>query len=451
MPEYDLLIVGAGIAGSTLAALTSPHLNVALIDRDIASIPGSTGHAPGVVAQINSVDALTELARRSVSYYRRIPGGFHTVGGLEVALGRGETRASLVARATLAHSRGLQAEILSTEQAQALCPAFVRDDAVGAVHFPTDGVANARLVTQSNHEKARKAGAALIDGNVEAITPSGEGWVVSLAGGRKLTAAHVAVCTGAWAGQLLPHLDAAAVAVAHPYAFGSRRPPRPRPDASNDLLRAPAEFQPFVRFPGQTTYARDHGDRDGLGTYAHPPVHVRGGTLASLASGVAYWDTSFDAHVDCASTVLPDETAVLFNGPRIMLPPGTKGAGWEVMKSHDVPFAFTGLMTMTPDGMPICGKIRDGARGALWCLVGTWVTHAAGSAGVLAPQILAAMGKRKLGPDDAWLRAALDPHRFDGMRPDEQERHCLDKYRDIWNRKEQCLVLTGRAGARAKM
>ncbi|TXT04749.1 uncharacterized protein COLE_07568 [Cutaneotrichosporon oleaginosum] len=437
MPEYDVIIVGAGIAGSTLAAMLAPHASLALIDRDIAAIPGSTGHAPGVVAQINSIPALAELARRSVAYYSRIPGGFDAVGGLEVALGAGETPQTLEARAALAHSLGLAAEVLSQEQAASLAPAFVRDDAAGAVHFPNDGLCNAKGVTRANVLKAKTHGATLLDGNVTTIANASGGWrvtVMTAAGTRTLTAAHVVVCTGAWAGQLLPSLDAAAVAVAHPYAFSERRARRPPPPRS-DLLRKPGSLAPFVRFPGQTVYARDHGERDGLGSYAHPPVHVKASALRSQGSGVAAWETRFDGWMDNSASVLPDETARTFHGPR----------------SHDVPHAFAGLMTMTPDGMPLCGRMRDGAGGTLWALVGTWVTHAAGSAGVLAPQILAALGKKTLRADDAWLRAALDPHRFDGMADAEREKHCLDKYADIWNRKEQCIVVASRPRTTAKM
>ncbi|CAK9782066.1 unnamed protein product [Cutaneotrichosporon oleaginosum] len=474
MPEYDVIIVGAGIAGSTLAAMLAPHASLALIDRDIAAIPGSTGHAPGVVAQINSIPALAELARRSVAYYSRIPGGFDAVGGLEVALGAGETPQTLEARAALAHSLGLAAEVLSQEQAASLAPAFVRDDAAGAVHFPNDGLCNAKGVTRANVLKAKTHGATLLDGNVTTIA-NASGWQVSVeaaladgapppacsesgwrvtvmtaAGTRTLTAAHVVVCTGAWAGQLLPSLDAAAVAVAHPYAFSERRARRPPPPRS-DLLRKPGSLAPFVRFPGQTVYARDHGERDGLGSYAHPPVHVKASALRSQGSGVAAWETRFDGWMDNSASVLPDETARTFHGPRVVIPRSTKGDGWSVLESHDVPHAFAGLMTMTPDGMPLCGRMRDGAGGTLWALVGTWVTHAAGSAGVLAPQILAALGKKTLRADDAWLRAALDPHRFDGMADAEREKHCLDKYADIWNRKEQCIVVASRPRTTAKM
>ncbi|BEI86974.1 hypothetical protein CcaverHIS002_0703200 [Cutaneotrichosporon cavernicola] len=452
MPEFDVVIVGAGIAGSTLAAMLSPHVSLAVVDRDIAAIPGSTGHAPGVVAQINSIPALAELARRSVAYYTRIPNGFDIVGGLEVALGPGETIHTMEARATLAHSLGLAAEVLTLEEASALAPAFVREDAAGAVHFPNDGVCDAKTVTRANILKAKNNGASLIDGNVTRIA-NDAGWRVTLStpnGTRVLSAAHVAVCTGAWGGQLLPTLEAAAVAVAHPYVFSERREPRPQPP-QEDLLRKPGRFAPFVRFPGQTVYARDHGERDGLGSYAHPPVHIKPSSLKNQASGVAAWEPKFDGWMDASASVLPDETARTFNGPRVVIPRSTKGDGWKAMDVHDVPHAFAGLMTMTPDGMPLCGRMKEGSGGALWALVGTWVTHAAGSAGVLAPQILAALGKKTLKADDAWLRAALDPHRFDGMSEGEREKHCLDKYADIWNRKDQCVVASPRPSSRPRL
>lgn len=53
------------------------------------------------------------------------------------------------------------------------------------------------------------------------------------------------------------------VPVAHPYTFTQPRPVLPR-----------ATAYPFVRWPEEHVYVRDHGDRDGMGCHNHIPVKV---------------------------------------------------------------------------------------------------------------------------------------------------------------------------------
>lgn len=76
----------------------------------------------------------------------------------------------------------------------------------------------------------------------------------------------VILVTGIWTSSLI-HSDnnpitqfpIPVVPVAHPYTFTS---PRAR--------RVGASY-PFVRWLDHHVYAGDHGDRDGLGSYDHPP------------------------------------------------------------------------------------------------------------------------------------------------------------------------------------
>lgn len=433
---YDVAVIGAGIAGSTLAALLAPHVRTILIDRDVHAIPGSTGHAPGVVAQINAEPALTELARRSVSYYRGVPNGFNVTGGLEVAIGPSETPATLEARHALASARGLRADILTADQAHALAPNYVRKDANGAIYFPSDGIANAKGVTAHNHTIVASNGS-LVNGDVTRIQRCAQGYCLSLQDGRTIKATHVALCTGVWAGQLIPNLSTKAVSVAHPYSMSQRRPPRQ------------GKMSPFVRFPGQTSYCRDHGDRDGFGSYKHEPVHCKLATTVKYTHAYAKYDEHFTTALKRELRILPDETAALF--PSYEEVPAS--ADNEVVKdiaAKDVPYAFAGLMTMTPDGMPLAGKLDHGLEGALWCVVGTWVTHAAGTAAVVAPMILNELGQARAPIDDHWLRRAIDPLRFRGRSEEQNEEDCLDKYRDIWNRKVQNKVM-GEVRTRAKL
>lgn len=68
--QYEIVIVGGGVAGASLAY----HLarlgktDIALLERHQLT-SGTTWHAAGLIMQLRSTHALTELARYNVELY----------------------------------------------------------------------------------------------------------------------------------------------------------------------------------------------------------------------------------------------------------------------------------------------------------------------------------------------------------------------------------------------
>lgn len=396
-PSNRTVIIGAGIVGSILANILSihPHSSdqqIVLIDRDVQGLPGSTGHAPGYVGQYNSVPALTELARRTVRYYLSIPGGFSTVGGLEIAQSP-NGMSSLQNRGEEARKVGLRAEMVSGEQAVGLAPYFVKEDGVeGGLWFENDGTANAQLIARQQQKQARERGAVTIDAEVESVD---KGKVV-LADGTEIQAAKVVLCTGIWTRSLMPQVPI--VPVAHPYAYTAER----------DGVRE--KETPFIRYPEAHVYVRDHGLRDGIGSYSHDPIAVVQSHLTSSAYGE--WETSFQLVLQTALALLPAETRRAFEVDPVK-------AGSERV--------FNGLFSVTPDGKPLVGKVSEG----VYMASAVWVTHAAASA-----QLVADVMMDNVQDGDKWLVQELDPHRFDGKDNNKLEADALGTYNDIYNKNQ---------------
>ncbi|GMK59957.1 hypothetical protein CspeluHIS016_0901740 [Cutaneotrichosporon spelunceum] len=415
MSDYDIAIVGAGIVGTALAAQLASHARVLVLDR--RGQAGSTALAPGYVGQLNTLAPLTELAQRSVAAYRAISGAFDDVGGLEVATSPAELDAMEV-RAALARSRGLPAEVVSGARARELAPAFV-EGVEGGLHFPSDGTADARVITAAYRAAALAAGAVFVDADVSAIEEGVEGEGTQRKEGmertegterkeaRKVTLATLAgpfsahtlvLCTGVWSGDFLP---LPAVSVAHMYAYSAARPRRPR--------------SPFVRIPSANVYTRDHGDVDGIGSYDHDPVEVSADAMRTHTCAVGGFDAFHDV-LARALRVLPAHTRVGFEGGVTSEGGADEGgeraerafAEMRRAREEGQACAFNGLFKVTPDGMPLAGRVRKG----VYCAVGVWVTHAAGTTGVLADMILEDLGMGEA--KDLELRKALDPLRFEG-------------------------------------
>ncbi|MCJ1258706.1 hypothetical protein MMC24_006539 [Lignoscripta atroalba] len=384
--EERIVIVGAGIVGSAVASYLSERseAQLILIDRSLDILLGSTGHAPGFVGQLNQDRVLTALAKESVSAYTRLPGAFETTGALEIASSEDAARI-LNQRLKLALNAGLPAQMVDARQAASLAPSFVRETrTTAALHFLSDGIAQASCITSAFREEAKNRGVITIEADVMRIDQQ-QGAVsgVETSLGR-LSCTSIVLATGIWTSSLLSGLshNLPIVPVAHPYVRGPHRMMRP-------------SQSPFVRWPEAHIYARDHGEFDGLGSYDHLPVSVQ--DLGQSAIGE--WPKMFDQILQSAYSILPDSK--LFEGGK----------------------PFNGIFSMTPDNLPFVGAI-DGFRG-LWVGSAIWVTHAAACARVLADLMT---GKTV----DVALSKPLQPNRFDGQNEIVLRDESLRRYNDIY-------------------
>ncbi len=228
-----ILIVGGGIVGTSLANHLSsdepnPIFEIVLIDRSIHHLTGSTGHAPGIVGQLNQNPHLTRLAKESVEAYHGIPGGFDRVGGLEIATTSAAVE-RLPERLKLATESGLRAKLITTDRDGGivdLAPDFVRRDvALAALHFLDDGVANAERITSTYRSRAEANGAVVLEATARRILFDDTNSVIrGLETNRGLILTpRIIFATGIWTPSLLlPYVSLPIIPVAHPYLYGGR-------------------------------------------------------------------------------------------------------------------------------------------------------------------------------------------------------------------------------------
>lgn len=417
-----IIIIGGGIVGASLAfhlSTRSTHHHIVLIDKDLQAQLGSTGHAPGFVGQLNESAVLTRLAQDTVSEYLSIPGGFNTVGGLELTSTPSGLE-TLRRRRDLAKEAGLPAGLVEPEEAASLAPNFVDGSSIaGGLFFPSDGTADAKGITTYYLERARDRGVDFLE---TAVTGFG-----TKKGGDENTAriatirtkdgeidsenSIVILATGIWTSSLLStgnpspitQLPIPVVPVAHPYTFTRPRPPRA------------GKPSPFVRWLDHHVYARDHGDLDGMGCYNHAPV-----LLNPDQSAIGAWLSDFDQ-------VLADASSVPKNGAEFQVSRHSEASVEEPEVAEKGP--FNGIFAVTPDNLPLVGRVPDVDN--LWLCAAIWVTTAAGAAKLLVRKIL---GDDAAAHGDTMLLDALSPKRFWGLEPDLLIRRALRQYNDIYNR-----------------
>jgi 4-methylaminobutanoate oxidase (formaldehyde-forming) len=200
------VVIGGGIIGCS----TAYHLarlgwrDIVLLERGQLSC-GTTWHAAGLVGQLRSSLNMTQLIRYSTELYASLEAetgqatGWKRCGSLSVAR-TAERFIQLKRTASMARAFGVEAELISLDEAGRRFPLMRTDDLVGAVWLPGDGKANPADVAAALARGARARGAAIYE-NVKvtgiAVAGGGVTGVETTAG--PIACEVVVNCAGLWA------------------------------------------------------------------------------------------------------------------------------------------------------------------------------------------------------------------------------------------------------------
>ena len=165
LPSHvQTLIVGGGVAGASAAYHLAKlgRTDIVLLERNQLT-SGTTWHAAGLIMQLRSTHALTELARYNVELYSSLEAetgqatGFKQNGTLGVC--RTKDRLFETERiASIAKSFGIEAHMIGPGEAKALYPAMDERIIEGAIFIPKDGQTNPVDSTMSLIAGARQRG-----------------------------------------------------------------------------------------------------------------------------------------------------------------------------------------------------------------------------------------------------------------------------------------------------
>src|SRR6267142_4473183 len=273
MPK--IVIIGAGIVGCSLAdELTERgYCDVVVLEKGKLWKPGgSTSHAPGVVFQTNGSRTMAQFAHQTVDKLFALRHGdascFIKVGSLEIATTT-ERLADLHRRAGLAMSAGINARVITPEEAVALHPLLIREKLLGALHVPDDGYARAVLANEVMGERATSRGARFIaDCEVLAIDQS-DGRVTGVQTTEGSFPADIVVsCAGIWGPKIgaMVGMSKAIQPLAHQLCYTAAMP---------ELAAHKGEAElPVIRHQGSDLYFKQRGQSLAVGWYGHRPLTV---------------------------------------------------------------------------------------------------------------------------------------------------------------------------------
>ncbi len=359
------VVIGCGIVGNSVAY----HLgrlgwkDIVLLDKGPLPNPGgSTGHASNFIYLVDHSKEMTALTVESVRQYREL-GVFTESGGIEVA--RTEERMQeLTRRMASAKSWGIEpVSLVSRDDIKRLVPFINETILLGGFYTPGVGVVDSLRAGTLMREHGIAAGSLKVFANTEVQgidVERGRVRCVRTANGDIETETVVVAC-GVWS----PRVARMA---------GGHIPLTPAVHQMIDVgpvprfVGAKGDIEvPIVRDMDTNMYERQAGGDLEIGSYAHRPILYDPSDIPSVGEAALsptefpFTQADFQPQMEHALELMPEIV-------------GDEKVG--------VKYAINGILSLTPDGMPVVGECAD--VGGLWSAAAVWVKEGPATGKTLA-------------------------------------------------------------------
>jgi glycine cleavage system aminomethyltransferase T/glycine/D-amino acid oxidase-like deaminating enzyme len=353
------VVVGCGIVGNSVAFHLTDQgwSDVVLLDKGPLPNPGgSTGHASNFIFPVDHSKEMTQLTLESVRQYEEL-GVFTESGGIEVAR-TDERMEELRRRMTSAKAWGIEpVSLVTPAEVKELVPFIDETVVLGGFYSPSVGVVDSLRAGTIMRERGQESGRLRVLANTEVTRIDVEGGRVQRV---RTTAGDietdvVVIACGVWS----PRLARMA---------GSCIPLTPAVHQMIDIGPVPRFEQaqrsiefPIVRDMDTNMYERQDGTSLEIGSYAHRAILYDPEDLPSVEEA-SLSPTEFPFTQDDFALQLEQALELM---PEVV---GDESVG--------IKYAINGILSLTPDGMPILGELPD-VRG-LWSAAAVWVKEGPG-------------------------------------------------------------------------
>jgi dimethylglycine dehydrogenase len=347
--EAQVVVIGGGVVGcSVLYHLAKFGMTDALLLERSELTSGSTWHAAGGMHTINGDPNVAKLQQYTINLYKEIEElseqstGLHITGGVMLAATqpRFDWLKSLVAKGRYL---GIEAEVISAEEAHELMPLLDPNCFVGALRTVVDGHLDPSGTTHAYAKSARKLGAQIErNTKVEALSQNPDGtWRVITDKG-EVKAEHVVNAGGLWAREVgrMVGLELPVLAMEHMYLITEDMP-----EVAEVNQRTGKEVIHVVDFDGELYLRQERGGML-MGTYEKACV--------PWSEKTTPWEFGHELLPPDIDRIAPSLEVGFTHFPAF------QNAGIKQI--------INGPFTFAPDGNPLVGPVR-GLTG-FWCACG---------------------------------------------------------------------------------
>jgi D-arginine dehydrogenase len=322
-PLFDVAIVGAGIAGASLAWTLAPHARVLLLERETQPGMHSTGRSAAMFMESYGTPQVRALTRASRSFYERPPAGFAETPilaprGVLYAAWRGQ-EAPYDSLFDELLATGIAVQRIDTAETLRQVPVLREDGLLGAIAEPDAMDIDVHTLQQGYLRGFKRQGGALwCDAELQRADPSAGAWSVALVDGRQLRCRTLVNAAGAWADTVADRCGAQALGL--------------QPKRRSAFTFAPPEgvdarAWPTVADVEERWYLKpDAGQLLGSPANADPvPAHDVVPEEIDIAAGIA--------GIESATTMTIRRPTRTWAGLRTFAPDGDLVIGWDAQRT----------------------------------------------------------------------------------------------------------------------
>ena len=357
-----VIVIGAGIAGNSVVGHLAEMGWKDIVQIDKGPLPnpgGSTGHASNFCFPVDHSKEMTLLTVDSTDQYRAM--GLMTVsGGIEVARAP-ERMEELRRRMTSATAWGVESYLISPAEVTELVPFIDQDVILGGFYSPGVTVVDSLQAGTIMRERAQARGALTVLPNTEVLSMEVEGGAIRavVTDRGRIETDYLVIACGVWSPRMARMAGATiplTPAVHQMIDVG----PIPVLEATRSEIG-----YPIVRDMDTYTYERQTAGSMEVGSYAHRPIFHYPEDIPSLGESLLsptelpFTPDDFDQQMEEALELMP-----------------------EILSQAEIRYATNGLLSLTPDAMPLLGETVEVKN--LWSAAAVWIKEGPGVGRMIA-------------------------------------------------------------------
>ncbi len=352
----DVVVIGAGIVGNCVVGHLADLGWTGIVQIDKGPLPnpgGSTGHASNFIFPVDHSKEMTFLTLDSMRQYDEM-GVMVTSGGIEVAR-TPERMEELRRRMTSATAWGIEARLVTPAEVKDLVPFVDESTILGGFYTPSVAVVDSLRAGTILRERAQARDALTIAPNTEVLdieVEEGRVAAVVTDQGRVETETVVVAC-GVWSPRVAEMAGASIPLTPAVHQMIDVGP--------IDVLQATGNEigYPIVRDMDTFMYERQTAGSMEVGSYAHRPIFHDPDDIPSIDEAalspteMPFTEEDFDPQLEDALELMPD-----------------------ILSDAEIRYAINGLLSLTPDAMPLLGESAEVA--GLWSAAAVWIKEGPG-------------------------------------------------------------------------